>query len=60
MWKVEMNKIKVDAKYMPVDWDKELMANQRVGGLLLVFLSGKDKTELKDKVKKIRRFCKII
>ena len=55
-----MNKIKVDAKYMPVDWDKELMANQRVGGLLLVFLSGKDKTELKDKVKKIRRFCKII
>lgn len=44
-----------------LDLSKEkLVADQKTGGVFLVFLSGKNNTEIKDKVKCIKEFCKTL
>ena len=45
---------------IPQGWQQELIANQKVGGVFLVFISANTKKELKEKGRKIKQFCKSI
>lgn len=43
---------------IPYKYIQDLIANQKIGGVFLVFLEGKTKRELQIKSKKIEQFCK--
>ena len=40
--------------------EEDLIKNQEIGGVFLVFLSGKNKAEIEKKVKHLKQFCKTI
>lgn len=52
--------IHVEEANIPNGWFQKLVAEQKVGGLLLVYLSGKDNNELETKKKLIVDFCKTL
>ena len=53
-------KIQMDRKHFPYNWEQNLVSNQKIGGVFLVFLEGKDTKEIDYKVKLIKDFCKTI
>jgi len=53
-------RIQIDEKHLPYRWQESLIKNQEVGGVFLVFLSGKNKAEINKKVKYLKQFCKTI
>lgn len=55
-----MRKIGLYQEHIPYKWEEGLMSEQKIGGVMLVFLSGKNKTEINNKVKAIKNFCKIL
>lgn len=38
-------------------WQETLVENQLIGGVLLVFVSGKDDKEIEEKTERIKAFC---
>jgi len=55
-----MRRIPLDNKYIPYGWQENLVKNQEMGGVFLVFLSGKNQKEIQEKVKLLKQFCKKI
>jgi len=55
---VRLPKIALEARNIPFRWMDTLVANRKIGGVLLVFLEGKNNSEIKRKVKAIKKFCK--
>jgi len=53
-------RIQLDENHLPPKWQEKLIENQEIGGVFLVFLSGKDKAEIRKKVKHLKQFCKTI
>ena len=53
-------RIKIDDKNIPYKWEENLIKNQLIGGVMLVFLEGKDKKEINKKVKLVKNYCKTI
>ena len=51
-------RIKLEVKHIPYKWQERLVAEKKLGGVMLVFLEGKIKKEINDKQKKIKNFCK--
>ena len=51
-------RIKLEAKYVPYKWQEKLVREQKLGGVMLIFLEGKTKKEIKAKEKEIKSFCK--
>ena len=58
MKQTRLPRIQLDERHLPYRWQENLVKNQNIGGVLLVFLSGKSKTEIRIKVKAIRDLCK--
>lgn len=56
----KLPRIQLDEKHLPYKWQEKLIANQEIGGLFLVFLSGKNGKEIDNKVKQIKHFCKTL
>lgn len=52
-------RIQLDEKHLPYKWQEHLIEKQEIGGVFLLFLSGKNKKEIKDKVKAIKRFVRV-
>ena len=52
-------RIQLDEKHLPYRWQENLIKNQEIGGVFLVFLSGKNKAEINKKMVALRKFCKI-
>jgi len=50
-------KIKLPKKHLPYKWQETLVENQLIGGVLLVFVSGKDDKEIEEKTERIKAFC---
>lgn len=55
-----MNTIGLYPKHIPTGWMEDLVANQKIGGVMLVFVEGKDKEEIEYKTKQIEEFCKTL
>ena len=55
---VDKQSIRIDKRYLPIEWTKKLVAGQKIGGVYLVFLDGKDQKEINFKVKSLNKFCK--
>lgn len=53
-------RIQLDENHLPPKWQEKLIENQEIGGVFLVFLSGKNKAEIRKKVKHLKQFCKTI
>ena len=51
-------RIQLYEKHLPYKWQEKLIGNQEVGGVFLIFLSGKSTKEIDKKVKSIKQFCK--
>ena len=51
-------RIKLEAKYVPYKWQEKLVREQKLGGVMFIFLEGKTKKEIKAKEKEIKSFCK--
>jgi len=51
-------RIKLEAKYVPYKWQENLVREQKLGGVMLIFLEGKTKKEIEAKEKEIKSFCK--
>ena len=56
----KLPRIQLDEKHLPYKWQEGLVANKKIGGVFLVFLSGDNRMEIKIKVKKLREFCKTL
>lgn len=54
----DMTRIPIDSKFIPLRWEENLVKNQKIGGVMLVFLEGKDTKEIDKKVKLTKQFCK--
>lgn len=50
--------IELHEQDVPLDWQYDLLKCQKIGGVFLVFMSGKTQKELKDKSKALKDFCK--
>lgn len=53
-----INKIPLDKKHLPYKWTENLISNGKIGGVMLVFIEGFTETEINNKVKAIKDFCK--
>ena len=53
-------KISLQERHLPYKWQEKLVKNQEIGGVFLVFLSGKNNVELDAKVKLLQGLCKNI
>ncbi len=53
-------RIQLDEGHLPYRWQENLIKNQEIGGVYLVFLSGKNKAEIHRKVKHLKIICKTI
>ncbi len=53
-------RIQLDEGHLPYRWQENLIKNQEIGGVFLVFLSGKNTGEIKIKLKTLKQFCKTI
>ncbi len=52
------NQIFIENKNIPYKWGENLVAEGKIGGVMLVFLEGKNKKEINEKVKAIKKFSK--
>jgi len=53
-------RIQLDEKHLPYHWEQKLISNQEIGGVFLVFLSGKTKQEITLKVKLLKNYAKTL
>lgn len=53
-------RIQLDDKHLPYRWQQGLVSRQEIGGVMLLFLSGKTNKEIDFKVKEIKKFCKTL
>jgi len=53
-------RIQLGEHHLPYRWQENLIKNQEIGGVFLVFLSGKNKAEIQKKVKLLKQHCKTI
>lgn len=60
MNKRNIPRIALREQHLPYKWQERLIANQKIGGVFLVFLSGKDMEEINTKVKYLKEFCKTV
>ncbi len=58
MKRTKLPRIQLDEHHLPYRWQEKLKANEEIGGVFLVFLSGENQKEIKGKVKLIKGFCK--
>lgn len=56
----KLPKIQLDEKHFPYHWEQNLVANQEIGGVFFVFLSGKTQKEINLKMKLIKKYCKTL
>lgn len=49
--------ITLNPQEIPPNWKDKLVANQEIGGVVLVFLSAKSSKDLSNKVRRLRHFC---
>ena len=54
----KITRISLEEIFLPYKWMEHLVAENKIGGVLLVFLEGKNKNELREKTKEIKKFCK--
>lgn len=52
--------IPISPGYIPKSWYKRIESKKLVGGVFMLFLSGKDKKEIDRKIVEIRKFCKTL
>jgi hypothetical protein len=53
-------RIQLNENHLPLRWQENLIKNQEIGGVFLVFLSGKNMAEIEKKVKALKVYCKTI
>lgn len=56
----KLPRIQLDNKHLPYHWQENLVANQEIGGVFLVFMQGKDAKEIALKVKLLKAFTKTL
>jgi len=56
--KSNMKKIQLKETDLPLHWQEKLVAEQKVGGVVLVFLEGRNKAKLKKKTRDINKLVR--
>jgi len=56
----KLPRIQLHENHLPYRWQEKLIENQEIGGVFLVFLSGKTQAEIRKKVKALKQYYKTI